>query len=118
MMFGEPLFFASQHARVGTAQMWSEFVATFGLLLVILSCARHRPQFIPFAVGAYISAAYWFTASTCFANPAVTLARSASDTFTGIRPIDVPGFIIAELLGAAAAMLLLRWLNPAKRQTN
>jgi glycerol uptake facilitator-like aquaporin len=118
LMFGEPLFFASHQVRAGGAQMWSEFVATFGLLMVISNCARHRPAFIPFAVGTYISAAYWFTSSTCFANPAVTLARSASDTFTGIRPIDAPGFIIAELLGAAAALLLLGWLNPAKRQTN
>ena len=118
LMFGEPLFFASHQNRAGGAQMWSEFVATFGLIMVISSCAWHRPAFIPFAVGTYISAAYWFTASTCFANPAITLARSASDTFAGIRPIDVPGFIIAELLGAAASMFLLRWLNPAKRQTN
>jgi glycerol uptake facilitator-like aquaporin len=118
LMFNEPLFFASQHIREGLPQIWSECVATFGLLVIILSCARHRPGSVPFAVGSYISAAYWFTSSTCFANPAVTLARSASDTFTGIRPIDVPGFIIAELLGAAAAMLLLRWLNPIKRQTN
>jgi glycerol uptake facilitator-like aquaporin len=118
LMFNEPLFFASQHIREGLPQIWSECVATFGLLVIILSCARHRPGSVPFAVGSYISAAYWFTSSTCFANPAVTLARSASDTFTGIRPIDVPGFIFAELLGAAAAMLLLRWLNPIKRQTN
>ena len=118
LMFGEPLFLASHQTRAGGAQMWSEFVATFGLIMVISSCALHRPAFISFAVGTYISAAYWFTASTCFADPAITLVRSASDTFAGIRPIDMPGFIIAELLGAAAAMFLLRWLNPAKRQTN
>ena len=118
LMFNEPLFFASQHIREGLPQIWSECVATFGLLVIILSCTRHRPGSVPFAVGSYISAAYWFTASTCFANPAVTLARSASNTFAGIRPDDVPGFIIAELLGAAAAILLLGWLNPAKRQTN
>jgi glycerol uptake facilitator-like aquaporin len=87
-------------------------VATFGLLAVIWGCARLRSQAVPFAVAAYITAAYWFTASTSFANPAVTLARSASDTFTGIRPADVPVFIIAQLTGAAAATMLFRWLIP------
>lgn len=113
LMFGEPLFSASQHARAGYAQMWSEFVATFGLLAVILGCVKSRASVVPFAVGAYISAAYWFTASTSFANPAVTLARAASDSFSGIRPIDAPGFIAAQLLGAAAATALFRWLQPA-----
>lgn len=112
LMFGEPLLFASQHARSGPAQWWSEFVATFGLLTVIWGTARSRPGFVPFAVAAYITAAYWFTASTSFANPAVTLARAASDTFAGIRPADVPGFIAAQLLGAAAAALLFHWLAP------
>ena len=93
LMFGEPLFSASQHARAGYAQLWSEFVASFGLLAVIWGCVRSRPSVVPFAIGAYISAAYWFTASTSFANPAVTLARAASDSFAGIRPIDAPGFI-------------------------
>src|SRR5664279_2590012 len=106
LMFGEPLFFASQHVRSGGAQLFSEFGATFGLLSVIWGCARTRSSFVPFAVGAYITAAYWFTASTSFANPAVTLARSASNTFAGIRPADVPGFIAAQLLGAAAATVL------------
>ncbi len=113
LMFGLPLFFASRHARSGAAQMFSEFVATFGLLSVIWGCARLRTTAVPFAVAAYITAAYWFTASTSFANPAVTLARSLSDTFAGIRPADAPGFIAAQLLGAAAATLLFRWLVPA-----
>jgi len=111
-MFGEPLFSASRHARAGPAQMLSEFVATFGLLAVIWGVARRRATAVPFAVAAYIAAAYWFTASTSFANPAVTLARAASDTFAGIRPADAPGFIVAQALGAAAATLLFRWLVP------
>jgi glycerol uptake facilitator-like aquaporin len=100
-MFEEAVFFASQHSRTGPAQWWSEFVATFGLLAVIISCSRTRPTSTPFAVAAYITAAYWFTSSTSFANPAVTLARAASDTFAGIRPQDVPGFIAAQLSGAS-----------------
>lgn len=116
LMFGEPLFFASEHVRAGPAQWWSEFVATFGLLAVIISCSRSRPLVTPFAVAAYITAAYWFTASTSFANPAVTLARAASNTFAGIRPVDTPGFIAAQLLGAAAATLLFCWLYPVVRQ--
>jgi len=112
VMFELPLFFASQHARAGSAQMFSEFVATFGLFAVIWGCVRARPSVIPFAVAAYITAAYWFTASTSFANPAVTLARAASDTFAGIRPSDAPGFIVAQLTGAAAATGLFRWLIP------
>ena len=116
VMFGLPLFFASRHARPGMRQMFSEFIATFGLVAVIWGCVRFRSTMTPFAVAAYITAAYWFTASTSFANPAVTLARSASDTFAGIRPLDAPGFIIAQLLGAAAATLLFRWLAPPLRQ--
>jgi glycerol uptake facilitator-like aquaporin len=112
VMFELPLFFASRHVRHGPAQMFSEFVATFGLLAVIWGCARRRSPAVPFAVAAYITAAYWFTASTSFANPAVTLARAASDTFAGIRPADVPGFVLAQLIGAAAATLLFRWLVP------
>jgi len=112
LMFGEPLFSASRHIRSGSAQLFSEFVATFGLLSVIWGCARLRPSAVPFAVGAYITAAYWFTASTSFANPAVTLARAVSDTFAGIRPVDTPGFIAAQLAGAAAATALFRWLVP------
>ncbi|HEX7635743.1 MAG TPA: MIP/aquaporin family protein [Noviherbaspirillum sp.] len=113
LMFGEPVFFASEHARTGMAQWWSEFVATFGLLAVIISCSRSRPAVTPFAVALYITSAYWFTSSTSFANPAVTLARAASNTFAGIRPDDVPGFIGAQLLGAAAATGLFCWLYPA-----
>ena len=112
VMFELPPFFASRHARHGPAQMFSEFVATFGLLAVIWGCARRRAAAVPFAVAAYITAAYWFTASTSFANPAVTLARAASDTFAGIRPADVPGFVLAQLVGAAGATALFRWLQP------
>lgn len=112
VMFDKPVFFASTHERSGIAQMASEFVATFGLMAVILGCARRRASAVPFAVGAYITAAYWFTSSTSFANPAVTLARAASDTFAGIRPVDVPGFVVAQLLGAAAATATFRWLVP------
>ncbi len=110
MMFELPLFFASRHARSGIAQAFSEFVATFGLLAVIWGCARLRSAAVPFAVAAYIVAAYWFTASTSFANPAVTLARSVTNTFAGIRPGDAPAFIVAQTLGAGAATLLFRWL--------
>ena len=113
LMFGDPVFFASEHVRTGPSQWWSEFVATFGLVAVIIGCSRSRPTVTPFAVAAYITAAYWFTSSTSFANPAVTLARSASNTFAGIRPMDTPGFIAAQLLGAAAATLLFCWLYPA-----
>ena len=112
LMFEVPVFFASRHARSGPAQAFSEFVATFGLLAVIWGCARLRSSAVPFAVASYITAAYWFTASTSFANPAVTLARSATDTFAGIRPADAPAFIAAQLLGAAAATGLFRWLVP------
>ena len=112
-MFGERVWMLSLHARSGPAQMVSEFVATFGLLSVIWGCSRRRADAVPFAVAAYIAAAYWFTASTSFANPAVTLARALTDTFAGIRPADVPGFILAQLAGAAAATLLFRWLVPA-----
>lgn len=112
IMFEMPLFFASRHARSGIAQAFSEFVATFGLLTVIWGCARLRSPAVPFAVAAYITAAYWFTASTSFANPAVTLARSATDTFAGIRPSDAPIFIVAQFLGAATSTLLFWWLLP------
>lgn len=112
-MFNLPLFFASEHARTGAAQWWSEFVATFGLIAVIIGCSRSRPAVTPFAVAAYITSAYWFTSSTSFANPAVTLARAASNTFAGIRPADAPGFIVAQLLGATAATIVFCWLYPA-----
>jgi len=113
LMFGLPLFFASRHERSGGAQVFSEFVATFGLVAVIWGCVRFRSSAVPFAVAAYIAAAYWFTASTSFANPAVTLARSASDTFAGIRPVDAPAFVLAQLAGAFTATALFRWLAPS-----
>src|SRR5829696_8805118 len=93
--------------------MLGEFVATFGLLVVVFGCARFHPTAIPFAVAVYIMAAYWFTASTSFANPAVTLARSVTDTFAGIRPLDAPGFILAQIAGAGAATVLFRWFYNA-----
>jgi glycerol uptake facilitator-like aquaporin len=117
LMFDLPVFFASHHARSGASQWFSEFVATFGLLSVIWGCSRRRSSAVPFAVGAYITAAYWFTASTSFANPAVTLARSASDTFAGIRITDAPGFISAQILGAITATALFRWLVPTLPKT-
>jgi len=111
-MFNLPLFFASEHARTGPAQWWSEFVATFGLIAVIIGCSRSRPAVTPYAVAAYITAAYWFTSSTSFANPAVTLARAATNTFAGIRPMDAPGFIVAQMLGASVATIVFCWLYP------
>jgi len=108
LMFGLPLFFVSHHARNGSALLWSEFVAAFGLLVVIWGCNRSRSSLVAFAVGAYITAAYWFTGSTSFTNPAVTLARCASDTFAGIRPVDVPLFILSQLGATLAAVLLFR----------
>jgi glycerol uptake facilitator-like aquaporin len=116
-MFGLPLFFASHHDRSGGALVVSEFVATFGLLVTIWGCARSRPGITPFAVAAYIVGAYWFTPSTSFANPAVTIARTLSDTFAGIRPIDAPLFIIAQLLGALAATALFAFLLPISTST-
>jgi len=112
VLFGLQPFSVSYHTRNGGAQVFSEFLATLGLLLVIASCSRFQPSAIPFAVGAYIAGAYWFTSSTSFANPAVTLARSVTHTFTGIRPNDVPGFVLAQFLGAAASILLVKWLIP------
>jgi glycerol uptake facilitator-like aquaporin len=112
VMFGLSIISISTHVRSGPAQAFSEFVATFGLLCVIWGCCRLRPQLVPFAVGAYITSAYWFTASTSFANPAVTIARCVSDTFAGIRPKDAPWFILAQLLGAFAGTMLFRWLVP------
>lgn len=109
VMFELPVVILSQHARSGSAQIFSEALATFGLATVILNCAKHRPGALPYAVGAYICAAYWFTSSTSFANPAVTLARSLSDSFAGIRPADVPAFIAAQAVGGTFAALLYRW---------
>jgi glycerol uptake facilitator-like aquaporin len=110
-MFHEPVFVWSRHVRAGAGQVVSEVVASFGLLLAILGCARNAPRAVPVAVGAYIASAYWFTASTSFANPAVTVARALTDTFAGIRPADVPGFIAAQLAGASAAAFAWRWLT-------
>jgi glycerol uptake facilitator-like aquaporin len=113
LMFDLPAFAFSSHARHGPNQLLSEFVATFGLLSVIWGCSRLRsPTVVAIAVGAYITAAYWFTASTSFANPVVTIARCLTDTFAGIRPADVPGFVVAQLVGAAAATAFFRWLVP------
>ncbi len=112
VMFGGPLITPSRHVRSGAAQLASEVVATFGLLAVVWACARRRPAVAPFAVGAYITAAYWFTASTSFANPAVTFARTLTDTFAGIRPADAPAFIAAQIVGAGLATALFRWLLP------
>ncbi|MFM9903511.1 MAG: aquaporin [Pyrinomonadaceae bacterium] len=118
-MFGLPLVFASQKVRTGPAQWLSESVATFGLIVVIAAAVRVRSGFaVPLAVAAYISAAYWFTASTSFANPAVTFARSLSDTFAGIRLIDVPAFMTAQMAGAIAAMLLNYWLFIENEEQN
>jgi glycerol uptake facilitator-like aquaporin len=113
LMFGEELLQLSQHVRAGGAQLLSEFVATFGLLAVIWGCSRKRSESVPLAVGLYITGAYWFTASTSFANPAVTAARALTNTFAGIRPADAPGFIGAQLAGAFVATLLFRWFEPA-----
>lgn len=112
-MFGLPLIEASQHARTGGAQWLGEFIATFGLIVTILGSLATRPAWTPLLVAAYITAAYWFTSSTSFANPTVTIARSLTDTFAGIAPADVAGFIAAQLLGAAAGAVAGRWLWPA-----
>jgi glycerol uptake facilitator-like aquaporin len=116
-MFAEELLRVSEHVRVGGAQIFSEFIATFGLLSVIWSCSRKRPDSVPVAVGLYITGAYWFTASTSFANPAVTIARSMTNTFAGIRPVDVVGFVAAQLAGALVATALFRWFMPTLPQT-
>ena len=117
LMFGLPLVSSSQHVRNGSSQMLSEAVASFGLLSVIFGSGRFRPSVVAFAVAAYIVAAYWFTASTSFANPAVTLARSVTDTFAGIRPVDAPAFILAQVGGAAAATALFRWFDSGGRES-
>jgi glycerol uptake facilitator-like aquaporin len=114
VMFGLPAVFMSNHPRAGMAQLFSEFIATLGLLSVILGASRSHVAVVAIAVGSYISAAYWFTASTSFANPAVTVARSFSDTFTGIRPVDAPGFVLAQLAGGIVATVLFRWLVPTR----
>lgn len=114
-MFGLPWLSFSHHVRAGGAIALAEFVATFGLVFVILGCSRFRPAATAPAVACYITAAYWFTSSTSFANPAVTAARALSDTFAGIRPTDVPAFVASQLVGAAAALLLFRWLAPKSK---
>jgi glycerol uptake facilitator-like aquaporin len=116
IMFDLPLWQFSQHVRTGVPQWVAEVVATFGLLTVIWGCRAHREPVTAFAVAAYITAAYWFTASTSFANPAVTIARALSNTFAGIRPADAPGFIVAEFLGLALVLPLLRRLSTARER--
>ena len=110
LMFGEPALAASQHARTGVGVWTGELVAAFGLLATILGCLRHRPEALPWAVGLFIAAGYWFTSSTSFANPAVTAARAFTDTFTGIRPQDAPMFMAMQLAGAALAVGVFGWL--------
>jgi glycerol uptake facilitator-like aquaporin len=109
-MFALPLITFSQHARAGAPLWFAEFIATFGLLTTILAGIRFAQQSMPWLVGLYVTAAYWFTASTSFANPAVAIARSLTNSFSGIRPIDVPGFIIAQCAGALCAFALITWL--------
>jgi glycerol uptake facilitator-like aquaporin len=115
-IFELPVFMTSPHVRAGLPQWGSEAVATFGLLAVIFGCAKARPSAVPFAVGGYITAAYWFTSSTSFANPAVTVARSLTATFSGIRPQDVPGFVGGQIVGAVLATALFGWLVPSNRE--
>ena len=113
IMFDLPLWQLSQHVRTGVPQWVAEVVATFGLLMVIWGCRPHREPVTAFAVAAYITGAYWFTSSTSFANPAVTIARALSNTFAGIRPADAPGFIVAEFVGLALVLPFLRRLSMA-----
>lgn len=115
VMFELDVVQLSQTVRSGGAQWFAEFVATFGLMAVILGGIRFRSDAVPWLVGLYITAAYWFTASTSFANPAVAVSRALTDTFSGIRPVDLPGFISAELIGAAAAVAVMGWLLQTKK---
>ena len=117
IMFALPAFTLSHHARTGMPQWFSEFIATFGLILVIRGCSRFEPQWLPVAVASYIAAAYWFTSSTSFANPAVTIARSLSDTFSGIRPADVLPFVAAQVCGGFSAVLVSEWLSSRSNDT-
>ena len=112
-MFGLELFAASTHARAGGALLFSELVATSGLLLIVQGCSRQPPPIGALAVAGYVAAGYWFTASTCFANPAVTIARSLTDTFAGLRPADVPGFLLAQAAATTVCAATARWLAPA-----
>lgn len=114
LMFEMPVAQVSLRERSGAAQLFSEFVATFGLIATIAATVRLEPSRVAAAVACYVAAAYWFTASTSFANPAVTLARSLSDTFAGIRPMDAPGFVLAQVVGAIVAMLVMSWLLPPR----
>jgi glycerol uptake facilitator-like aquaporin len=116
LMFALPIFELSSHVRNGGSQWWSEFIATFGLLAVIISTSHSGHERTPIAVAAYITSAYWFTASTSFANPAVTLARTLTDTFAGIRPIDSLGFIVIQTMGAVTAIYVFRWLLSTNSQ--
>ncbi len=116
VMFDIKVLEVSQHVRSGAPLMFSEFIATFGLIAVIWGVAKKHPTAVPYAVGGYITAAYWFTPSTSFANPAVTIARTLTDTFAGIRPNDAPGFIAAQIVGAACAATLMRWLHTEARR--
>ena len=115
-MFGLPAFSLSRHERSGSALVLGEAVATFGLLTIILGNARQGPRSTAVAVGAYITAGYWFTSSTSFANPAVTMARSLTDTFTGIRPTDIPGFLGGQVAGAVLALMLFRWVTRSRER--
>jgi glycerol uptake facilitator-like aquaporin len=117
-MFAEPILMLSTTARFGFGQWLAEAVATFGLVATILGCLRHRADAIPYAVGLYITAAYWFTASTSFANPAVTIARSLSDTFAGILPTHAPAFIIAQAVGAIAATYVFQWMGKINKEAD
>ncbi len=116
LMFDLPVYFASTKIRVGSSQFLSEFVATFGLIMVIQTGVKFRPHLVFLMVAAYITAAYWFTASTSFANPAVTIARSVSDTFAGISPNNVPMFVVAQILGAFAATFVFGWLLKEEKE--
>ena len=117
LMFGEPALSASQNVRDGAGVWTGELVAAFGLTAAILGCLRHRPEALPWAVGLFIAAGYWFTSSTSFANPAVTAARAFTDTFTGIRPQDAPMFAVMQFAGAALAVLVFGWLLGRERQS-
>ena len=114
IMFAEPILMISTNVRTGLGQYFAEFVATFGLVATILGCLRFRPEAVPYAVGLFITAGYWFTASTSFANPAVTIARTLTDTFSGIAPADAPAFIAAQLIGGVVGTIVFAWLSRAE----
>ncbi len=116
LMFEEPVFMVSEKIRTGGGQWVAEIIATFGLVATILACVKHRGDAVPYAVGLYITAAYWFTASTSFANPAVTIARTLTDTFSGIRPADAPLFIICQIVGSLLATWVFVWLLGLRRE--